>query len=81
MLEAQFYPHCFAIGRLNGLGRASGTPDLKGCKLPAAGPIALRLDLRELAAPGIVPANLRNYLQAEVQRRMRASKQTSSKSF
>jgi len=38
-------------------------------------------DLRELAAPGIVPANLRNYLQAEVQRRMRASKQTSSKSF
>jgi len=38
-------------------------------------------DLRELAAPGIVPATLRNYLQAEVQRRMRASKQTSSKSF
>jgi hypothetical protein len=31
-------------------------------------------DLRELAAPGIVPANLRNYLQAEVQRRMRAAK-------
>jgi len=31
-------------------------------------------DLRDLAAPGIVPANLRNYLQAEVQRRMRASK-------
>ena len=33
-------------------------------------------DLRDLAAPGIVPANLRNYLQAEVQRRMRASKQS-----
>jgi hypothetical protein len=31
-------------------------------------------DLRELAAPGIVPPNLRNYLQAEVQRRMRAAK-------
>lgn len=31
-------------------------------------------DLRELAEPGIVPANLRNYLQAEVQRRMRANK-------
>jgi len=30
-------------------------------------------DLRELAAPGIVPENLRKYLQAEVQRRMRAS--------
>jgi hypothetical protein len=30
-------------------------------------------DLRELASPGIVPENLRNYLQAEVQRRMRAS--------
>jgi hypothetical protein len=29
-------------------------------------------DLRELAAPGIVPENLRKYLQAEVQRRMRA---------
>jgi hypothetical protein len=28
-------------------------------------------DLRELAAPGIVPENLRKYLQAEVQRRMR----------
>ena len=37
-------------------------------------------DLRELAAPGIVPANLRNYLQAEVQRRMRASKPSCSKS-
>ncbi len=36
-------------------------------------------DLRDLAAPGIVPPNLRNYLQAEVQRRMRASKQSSSK--
>jgi hypothetical protein len=30
-------------------------------------------DLRELAAPGIVPENLRKYLQAEIQRRMRAS--------
>src|SRR5204863_4865483 len=30
-------------------------------------------DLRELAAPGIVPESLRKYLQAEVQRRMRAS--------
>lgn len=29
-------------------------------------------DLRELAAPGIVPENLRKYLQAEVQRRVRA---------
>ncbi|HMI54378.1 MAG TPA: hypothetical protein VK525_22915 [Candidatus Saccharimonadales bacterium] len=31
-------------------------------------------DLRELVAPGIVPENLRNYLQAEVQRRIRAGK-------
>jgi hypothetical protein len=31
-------------------------------------------DLRELAAPGIVPENLRNYLQAEVQRRTRIGK-------
>jgi hypothetical protein len=30
-------------------------------------------DLRELAAPGIVSENLRKYLQAEVQRRMRVS--------
>src|SRR5712671_5625144 len=30
-------------------------------------------DLRELAAPGIVPESLRKYLQAEVQRRVRAS--------
>src|SRR5438552_3358325 len=29
-------------------------------------------DLRELAAPGIVPENLRRYIQAEVQRRLRA---------
>lgn len=29
-------------------------------------------DLRELAAPGIVPETLRKYIQAEVQRRMRA---------
>ncbi len=35
-------------------------------------------DLRELAAPGIVPANLRNYLQAEVQRRMRVAQMRSS---
>jgi hypothetical protein len=32
------------------------------------------VDLRELAAPGIVPENLRKYLQAEVHRRMEASK-------
>jgi hypothetical protein len=32
------------------------------------------VDLRELAAPGIVPENLRKYLQAEVHRRMQASK-------
>jgi hypothetical protein len=31
-------------------------------------------DLRELGAPGIVPENLRKYLQAEVQRRTRTSK-------
>jgi hypothetical protein len=31
-------------------------------------------DLRELAAPGIVPQNLRNYLQAEVRRRTRTGK-------
>jgi hypothetical protein len=31
-------------------------------------------DLRELAAPGIVPGSLRKYLQAEVQRRTRAIK-------
>ena len=30
-------------------------------------------DLRELAAPGIVSENLRKYLQAEIQRRVRAS--------
>jgi hypothetical protein len=29
-------------------------------------------DLRELASPGIVPESLRKYLQAEVQRRLRA---------
>jgi hypothetical protein len=33
-------------------------------------------DLRELAAPGIVSENLRRYLLAEVQRRMRASKRS-----
>jgi hypothetical protein len=35
-------------------------------------------DLRELAAPGIVPENLRKYLQAEVQRRLRAGKKATS---
>jgi len=33
-------------------------------------------DLRELAAPGIVPESLRKYLQVEVQRRMRAGEKT-----
>jgi hypothetical protein len=37
-------------------------------------------DLRELAAPGIVPENLRKYLQAEVQRRMRAGEKAASRS-
>jgi hypothetical protein len=36
-------------------------------------------DLRELAAPGIVPENLRKYLQAEVQRRLRASEKAASR--
>jgi hypothetical protein len=36
-------------------------------------------DLRELAAPGIVPESLRKYLQAEVQRRIRRSEKTASK--
>jgi len=36
-------------------------------------------DLRELAAPGIVPESLRKYLQAEVQRRMRVSKKAASR--
>lgn len=35
-------------------------------------------DLRELAAPGIVPESLRKYLQAEVQRRTRASEKATS---
>jgi len=35
-------------------------------------------DLRELAAPGIVPESLRKYLQAEVQRRLRAGEKTAS---
>jgi hypothetical protein len=35
-------------------------------------------DLRELAAPGIVTENLRRYLLAEVQRRMRASEKAAS---
>jgi len=33
-------------------------------------------DLRILAEPGIIPANLRKYLEAEVQRRMRASQKS-----
>jgi hypothetical protein len=36
-------------------------------------------DLRELAAPGIVPENLRKYLQAEVQRRLRASEKVAAR--
>jgi hypothetical protein len=36
-------------------------------------------DLRELAAPGIVPENLRKYLQAEVQSRLRASEKAVSR--
>src|SRR5438552_1289998 len=35
-------------------------------------------DLRELASPGIVPESLRKYLQAEVQRRMRAGEKATS---
>ena len=34
-------------------------------------------DLRELASPGIVPESLRKYLQAEVQRRIRAGEKAS----
>lgn len=37
-------------------------------------------DLRELAAPGIVPANLRKYLLAEVQRRLRANQKAATRS-
>jgi len=37
-------------------------------------------DLRELAAPGIVPESLRKYLQAEVQRRLRAGEKPASNS-
>jgi len=37
-------------------------------------------DLRELAAPGIVPENLRKYLQAEVQRRMRTGEKAGGRS-
>jgi hypothetical protein len=33
-------------------------------------------DLRELAAPGVVPENLRRYIQAEVQRRLRGGAQS-----
>lgn len=36
-------------------------------------------DLRELAAPGIVAENLRNYLQAEIQHRMHARKKSALK--
>jgi hypothetical protein len=36
-------------------------------------------DLRELAAPGIVPKSLRKYLQAEVQRRTRSRKKAASR--
>lgn len=36
-------------------------------------------DLRELAAPGIVPESLRKYLQAEVQRRIRAGEKSAQK--
>jgi hypothetical protein len=32
-------------------------------------------DLRELVAPGVLPENLRHYLQAEIQRRMQRSKE------
>src|SRR6266478_5251951 len=35
-------------------------------------------DLRELAAPGIVPESLRKYLQAEVQRRIRAGEKAAT---
>jgi hypothetical protein len=35
-------------------------------------------DLRELAAPGIVPQSLRKYLQAEVQRRIRAGEKAAT---
>ena len=36
-------------------------------------------DLRELASPGIVPESLRKYLQAEVQRRIRAGEKSATK--
>jgi hypothetical protein len=36
-------------------------------------------DLRALADPGIVSENLRKYLQAEIQRRMDASKKSTRK--
>jgi predicted regulator of amino acid metabolism with ACT domain len=36
-------------------------------------------DLRELASPGIVPESLRKYLQAEVQRRIRARERSGEK--
>lgn len=37
------------------------------------------VDLRELAAPGVVPENLRKYLEAEVRRRMHSSKEKAEK--
>jgi len=37
-------------------------------------------DLRELTSPGVVPESLRKYLQAEVQRRMRASAESARRS-
>jgi hypothetical protein len=36
-------------------------------------------DLRDLASPGIVPENLRKYLQAEVHRRLRASEKAAAR--
>jgi hypothetical protein len=36
-------------------------------------------DLKELAAPGIVPENLRKYLQVEVQRRLRAGQRKTNR--
>jgi hypothetical protein len=42
-------------------------------------PLLTVSDLRLLADPGIVPENLRRYLQAEIQRRMRVSKSLADK--
>jgi len=38
-----------------------------------------KLQLRELASPGIVSESLRKYLQAEVQRRIRAGEKSARK--